>query len=147
MLDNMEEAPIQILEVRPAVDGTGGSITLALSAEASAAIHTALAEQLDRRRAQRLEGAEAVLELREASELVERFKPLAAADAHAIVKFSSDELRSCLLGLTGYVDRMDVDGFQPPELRNRLRLIGDITPVLWDANAAVAAQPLTAHSE
>jgi hypothetical protein len=37
---------------------------------------------------------------------------------------------------------MDVDGFQPPELRERLQVIAEITPVLWDANAA-ASTPLS----
>lgn len=145
MLDPMDELPTQILEVRPAGPDLEASITLAVSSEASRAILTALSEQLDRRRSDSLEEAGEVLELRQATELMERFEALAAAEAHAVISFSPGELRSCLLELTSYADRMDIDGFQPPELRERLALIAEITPVLWDANAAASAQPFPAH--
>jgi hypothetical protein len=145
MLEPMQELPTQILEVRPAGRGLEASITLAVTSQASPAILTALSEQLDRRRSQPLQEAGDVLELRQATELMERFEALAAAQAHAVVSFSPDELRSCLLELTNYADRMDTDGFQAPELRERLRLIAQITPVLWDANAAASAQPSPAH--
>lgn len=141
----MEEVPTQILEVRPGGLGSDKSITLSVSAQAARAILTALAEQLDRRRAQPLEEAHAVRELRQATELVERFEALVAADAHAVVQFSPDELRSGLLELTSYADRTDIDGFQPPELRERLQLIAAITPVLWDANAAASTPLSPAH--
>lgn len=140
----MHEAPVHILEVRPSAPGLAAAITLSVSAAANRAIFTALSEQLDRRRTEPLEGAEAVQELRQAAELVERFEALAGAEAHAVVRFSPDELRSCLLELTGYADRMDIEGFQPPDLRERLGVIGQITPVLWDANAAASVPPLAA---
>ncbi|HET9718897.1 MAG TPA: hypothetical protein VFP55_02350 [Solirubrobacteraceae bacterium] len=137
----MEESAAQILEVRPAEVGGDASITFSVSSQASQAALVALSEQLDRRRAAPLESAEDVQELRQATELVERCEALAATGAHAVVHFSPEELRACLVELTGYVERMDVDGFQPPELRERLRVIGQITPVLWDANAA-ASRPM-----
>jgi predicted RecB family endonuclease len=137
----MEEAPIQILEVRADQPGLDPSITLLVSAEASGALLVALSEQLDRRRIERLEAAEDVQELRQARELVERIESLAAAQAHAVVRFAPEELRSCLLELTSYADRMEVDGFQPPDVRERLQVIARITPVLWDANAASCARP------
>lgn len=142
MLGPMEETTAQILEVRPAESGRDASITLAVSSQASQAALVALSEQLDRRRAEPLESAGDVQELRQATDLVERFEALAAAGAHAVVRFSPEELRACLLELTGYVERMDIDGFQPPELRERLQVIAQITPVLWDANAAVS-RPLS----
>jgi hypothetical protein len=135
----MEEAPAQILEVRPSRADVEASITLAASAEACQAIFVALSEQLDRKRTEPLEGAEHVQELRRAAALVERFEALAGTGAHAVIQLSPEELRACLLELTGYADRMDVDGFQPPELRERLEVIGRINPVLWDANAAASA--------
>ena len=141
MLESMEEMPVQILEVRPEADERGGAITLAVTAGASQALHTALAEQLDRRRAEPLDEVAAVLELRDATALVERFAPLAAAGAHAVVKLSPDELRGCLLGLTDYADRMDLDSFQPLAVRERLEILRQISPVLWDANAAVTTPP------
>jgi hypothetical protein len=144
MLEAMEEAPVQVLEVRPSLGGPEPAITLSVSSQASRAILTALSEQLDRRRSLPLEGAGEVLELRQANELAERFEALVAAAAHAVVRVTAEELRFWLLELTGYVDRMDIDGFQPPELRERLGLIAQITPVLWDANAAAAARPLAA---
>lgn len=145
MLDSVDELPIQVLEVRFAGREGPPSITLSLSADAIRAILTALSEQLDRRRAEPLQEARDVLELRQATELVERFEALVAAEAHAVVSFAPDQLRSCLLELTGYADRMDVEGFQPPELRERLRLIAEITPVLWDANAEASRLPSPAH--
>jgi hypothetical protein len=144
MLDSMEEAPVQILEVQRGGPGLDPSITLSVSADASRALLVALSEQLDRRRAQPLEAAEDVQELRQATELVERIESLVGTQAHAVVRLSPQELRSCLLELTSYADRMDVDGFQAPDLRERLQLIARITPVLWDANAASCGPPLAA---
>lgn len=138
----MEETTAQILEVRPAGSGLEASITLSVSAKANRAAVVALSEQLDRRRLEPLESAEDVRELRQITELVERFEALAAAGAHALVRLSPEELRACLLELAGYVERMDIDGFQPPELRERLQTITQVTSVLWDANAAVS-RPLS----
>jgi hypothetical protein len=52
---------------------------------------------------------------------VERFEPLASARAHAIVCVSDAELRTCLLALTDYADRVDGEHFQPSALRERLQ--------------------------
>lgn len=145
MLESMEELPVQILEVRPAGAGLEPSITLAVSALAGRALLVALSEQLDRRRAEPLEAAQEVHELRQAAELVERIVALAAAEAHAVVRLTPDELRSCLLELTSYADRMDVAGFQPPDLRERLHVLALITPVLWDANAASSVPAAAAY--
>jgi hypothetical protein len=135
----MEDSPLQILEVRS--DGTEAvvTVTAAASADATKAIFVALSEQLDRRRAAPAMSLEDVLALREHTALAERFEPLAHADAHAIVSVSDTELRICLLELTSYAERVDGEHFQPSELRERLRVIAEITPVLWDANAAAAA--------
>lgn len=100
---------------------------------------TALSEQLDRRRREPTVSVEDVLALREDAALVERFEPLAGGGAHAIVCFSEAELRTCLLALMDYADRVDGEHFQPVALRERLQLIAQITPVLWDANATAAA--------
>ena len=142
----MEDSAVQILEARPSGSGIQASVTLSVSAPASRAIFRALSEQLDRRRSEPLEGADDVQVLRRATELVERFGALVAVDAHAVVRFSPEELRSCLLELTAYADRMDTDGFQPPELRERLGVIAQVSPVLWDANAAVSPPPLATQA-
>jgi hypothetical protein len=141
----MQEQPIQILEVRADQQDRSVAITAAVTADASRAIFVALSEQLDRHRRQPTESVEDVLVLREQQSLVERFAPLAGAGAHAIVRFTETELRACLLNLTDYTERVDGDHFQPVELRERLEVIAQITPVLWDANAAAAAaaEPLT----
>ena len=139
----MQETPVQILEVRAGDAERGVTITLAVGEPASRAIFTALAEQFDRRRRTAMETVDEVLALREQAALVERFEPLAAAGAHAVVSFSESELRTCLLDLTDYADRVDGEHFQPAELRERLRVIAEITPVLWDANAAAAARGRT----
>ena len=77
--------------------------------------------------------------LREQQSLVDQFAPLATAGAHAIVRFTSSELRTCLLDLTEYAQRVDGEHFQAAELRERLHVLAQITPVLWDANATAAA--------
>jgi hypothetical protein len=142
----MQEKPIQILEVRADEQDRSVAITAAVTADASRAIFVALSEQRDRHRRQPTESVEDVLVLREQQSLVERFAPLATAGAHAIVRFTESELRACLLDLTDYTERVDGEHFQPVELRERLQVIAQITPVLWDANATAAAaggEPLT----
>jgi hypothetical protein len=135
----MQEHPIQILEVRADEQDRSVAITAAVTAAASGAIFVALSEQFDRHRRQPTESVEDVLMLRDQQLRVEKFAPLATAGAHAIVRFTASELRACLLDLTDYAERVDGDDFQPVELRERLEVIAQITPVLWDANAAAAA--------
>jgi len=136
----MQESPLQILEVRAGgADDAPVTITAAVSAKASEAIFVALSEQRARRRSERAVNAEEVLVLREHVALAERFQPLASAGAHAIVRLSAPELRTCLLELTDYANRVDGEHYQPAELRERVALIARISPILWDANAAAAA--------
>jgi hypothetical protein len=135
----MDENPIQILEVRADEQDRSVAITAAVTADASRAIFVALSEQLDRHRPRPIESIEDVLALREQQSLVERFAPLASAGAHAIVRFTESELRACLLDLTDYAERVDGEHFQPVELRERLKVIDQMTLVLWDANATAAA--------
>ena len=141
----MQESPVQILEVRATGGASPVTITLAVSGEATHAMFTALSEQLDRRRREEIDTVDQVLALREQTTLVERLAPLAAADMHAVVTLIDSELRGCLLELTAYADRVDGEHFQPNELRERLAVLAEITPVLWDANAAAAdvAEPLS----
>jgi hypothetical protein len=135
----MQESPTQILEVRADERDRSVTITAAVTADASAAIFVALSEQLDRHRQHPTESVQDLLVLREQQSLVERFAPLASTRAQAIVQFSESELRGCLLDLTDYTERVDGEHFQTVELRERLRVIARITPVLWDANASAAA--------
>lgn len=135
----MPDAPVQVLEVRAFGGGGQVTITAAVSAAANGAIFTALSEQLDRRRAAPLANLDAVLAMRDQIALAERFEPLSAAGVHGVVSFSETDLRSCLLELTDYAERVDGDHFQPAELRERLQVIAEIVPVLWDANASAAA--------
>jgi hypothetical protein len=142
----MHEHPIQILEVRVDERDRSVAITAAVTAEASAAVFVALSEQLDRHGRRPTESVEDVVALRERQSLAEKFAPLAAAGAHAIVRFTASELRGCLLDLTDYAERVDGEHFQPAELRQRLQAIAQITAVLWDANSSAAAAergPLT----
>jgi hypothetical protein len=135
----MAEDPIQILEVRADDASRSVAITVAVTAGASHAIFVALSEQLDRRRRDTTASVEDVLALRKQIELVERFAPLAASRAHAVVQLNEQELRDCLLDLSDYRERVDGEHFQPAELRQRLRLTSEIIGILWDANATVAA--------
>jgi len=141
----MQETPVQILEVRAGEGERPVTITAAVTANASRAIFIALSEELDRRRREPTVSVEEVLALREQTAMVERFEPLASAGTHAIVQVTESDLRACLLVLTDYADRVDGEHFQAVDLRERLRVIAQITPVLWDANAAAAAvdEPLT----
>lgn len=135
----MPQDPIQILEVRANGMERSVTVTAALTAAAADAIFIALSEQLDRARRYSTESVEDVLALRRRIELVERFAPLARAAAHAIVQLTEDELRGCLLELSDYRERVDGEHYQPVELRQRLQLTVQITAVLWDTNATVAA--------
>jgi hypothetical protein len=133
----MVQTPVQILEVR-AGDGEV-TITAAASAHAIGAIFIALSEQLHRRRGEPTSSVGVVLMLREQAALVERFEPLAGAGAHAVLRLTDADLRICLLALSEYADRVDGEHFQPADLRERLQVIAQMTPVLWEANAAAAA--------
>jgi hypothetical protein len=135
----MAEDPIQILEVRAPDAERPATVTAAVTRDAAHAVFIALSEQLDRRRQQSTESVEDLLALRRRTELVERFAPLAEARAHAIVQFTDEELRDCLLDLNDYRERVDGEHYQPPELRERLRVTGEMIAILWDANASVAA--------
>lgn len=104
---------IQVLEVCRGDDEPGMTITAAIAADAIHAIWTALSEQLDRYGHDRTEHAEDVLTLRAHAALVERLRPLALAEGHAIVSFSQVELRTCLLELTRYVERVDEEHYHP----------------------------------
>jgi hypothetical protein len=121
------------------------TITASVSADASRAIFSALSEQLDRRRREPTANVEDVLVLRQHAGLVERFEQSATAGALALVCFSESDLRACRLRLADYSYRVDGEHFQPADLRERLLVIAQITPVLWDANAtatAVGSEPL-----
>lgn len=135
----MSETALQILEVHAGEPDDPVTITAAVTVDASRSIFTALSEQLDRRSREPTGSVEELLTLRELAALVDRFAPLAAAGAHAIVGFSAVDLRVCLLELTAYVDRVDGEHFQAVELRQRLQVIAQISPVLWDANATATA--------
>ena len=135
----MADDPLHVLEIRGDDPQRPVTITAAVTAAAGHAIFVGLSEQLDRRRAQQLTSADDVVLLRSRIELSERFAPLERAGAHAIVQLTEDELRDCLLELTAYRERVDGDHYLTPDLRERLAVIAQIAPVLWDANATVAA--------
>jgi hypothetical protein len=135
----MPDDPIQILEVRADGAPRPVTITAAVTADAGQAIFIALSEQRDRRRWNPIASPEDVLAVRQQTELVERFAPVASSRAHAIVQLTEDELRACVLDLADYRERVDGEHFQPVELRRRLQITAQILAVLWEANAAVAA--------
>ena len=135
----MPEDPVHILEVRANHAERRVAVTAAVTAGAADVIFIALSEQLDRRRWSSTESVDDVLALRQRAELVERFAPLAKAGAHAIVQLTGQELRACLLELSDYRERVDGEHYQPVELRGRLQLAAEITAILWETNATVAA--------
>ena len=135
----MAEDLIQILEVRAGGVQHPVTITASFNADAGHAIFIALSEQLDRRRAHLIGDTEDALALRQQTELLERFAPLASSRAHAIIQLTDDELRACLVDLAAYRERVDGEHYQPLELRERIQVITEISPVLWDANATAAA--------
>lgn len=143
----MQQTPIEILEVRAADGKRPVTITAAVSADATRAIFTTFSEQLDRRRQEPIASVEEVRVLREHSTFMEQFEPLAAAGAHSVVSFTEQDLRTCLLELSTYADRVDGEHFQPTDLRERLLMIAQIIPVLWDANATAAAAAAAGDAE
>ena len=142
----MEEAPFQILEIRAAEGERPVTVTAAITADGTRAVFSALSEELDRRRREPITGADDVLALREHVALVDRIELPASARSHAIVRFSAADLRACLLALTAFRDRVGGEHFQAADLRARLELIDQITPVLWDANTAAAAMEAPAEA-
>lgn len=135
----MPDDPIQILEVRADGAHRPVTVTAAVTSDAGQAIFIALSEQLDRRRRDLITSPEDVLALRQQTELVERFAPVASSRAHAVLQLTEEELRACLLDLNDYRERVDGEHFQPIELRQRLQMTAQITGVLWEANAAAVA--------
>jgi hypothetical protein len=135
----MPDDPIQILEVRANEAPRPVTVTAAVTADAGRAIFIALSEQLDRRRREPMTSSEDVLALRRRTELIERFAPVASSRVHAVVQLTESELRSCLLDLTDYRQRVDGENFQPIELRQRLQMTARITGALWEANSTVVA--------
>lgn len=143
----IQDASLQLLEVRAAEGARPVTITVAIAAGAIQAICTALSEQLDRDRQARTEKAADVLALRELSALIERLQPLAAADAHAVISFSQDDVDTCLRELSHYIRRADGEGYQAPDLRDRLRVIARIFPILRDAQKEARAAAATGQQQ
>jgi hypothetical protein len=138
---------LQILEVRAPEGERPLTITAAIGPGTIQAICTALSEQLARHGQEPTEKAEEVLKLRERSALVDRLQPLADADAHAFVGFSYGELCTCLVELTRYVQRADGQDYRPPDLRERLQVIGRIFPILSDAEIQASTVAAAASEE
>lgn len=135
----MHERPIHILAVNAGGGQEEAAVTVAVSADAGKAISTAISEQLDRARHLPMASAEDVLAMRAQLHLLEQFAPIVARGAHAVITLTAPEVRRCLLTLTEYAGRVDGEHYQAAELRERIQLIAQITPVLWDANEQTAA--------
>src|ERR1700742_64576 len=114
----MHGHPTQILDVR--ADERAGSVAITASAvtAASAAIFGAISEQLDRHGRRPTESVEDVLALRERQSLAEKFAPLAAAGAHAIGRFTTSELRGCLLDSLTTGSESTASSSSPPNCAN-----------------------------
>lgn len=138
-------AAVQLEEVRGLGPDRPAAVTLSWSAAAIGAAAQAFSEQLARRRSAPLQDAGDVLVLRAQATLGERFQELSIAQASAMVVFDDTELASIRSALCAYVRRVDVDAYQPPELRERIAVLREVTVALCEAiseaRAAVAAGP------
>jgi hypothetical protein len=112
------------------------------SAEA-AALASALSFYLRRRfGADGLEMASDALSLRSVSDLSHRLQSLSSAGMGGRVVLGETDLRALREALCFYVAERDTDSYQPPEERERLQELRELSEPLGDLVAAVpAAQP------
>jgi hypothetical protein len=139
---------VDVQEIRSQGPDRPVAVTASWSAEALQTVAEVVSEQLARLRLTPAEDAGQVLLLRQYATLGERFADHAAAGAHAILAFDDTELSVCASLLNDYLLRVDGDdaGYQPPELRERLRTVqmvhASLSEIISEARAAVrGSQP------
>jgi hypothetical protein len=137
------ELTVDVHEIRSQGPDRPVAVTASWSAQALQTVAAVMSEQLARLRLTPTEDAGQVLLLRQYATLADRFADHAAAGAHAILAFDDTELSVCASLLNDYVLRLDGDGegYQSPELRDRLHAVRQVhsrlSEIISEARAAV----------
>ena len=118
-----------------------------LAAPEAAALSDAVSFYLRRRfGADEVEMASDALSLRCLSELSHRLQSLSAAGLGGMLSLGERELRALRHAVCFYVAERDTESYQPPEERERLQVLGELSEPLGDLVAAVpVAGPSRAH--
>jgi hypothetical protein len=93
--------------------------------------------------------AEKVIELRAAGALADRLDELRGVEGRAPVRLNADQVRMIIEAASSYRSERDVEGYQSPEERERLSVLGGLVDPLFDlladldrADEVLAAQAL-----
>jgi hypothetical protein len=136
------EQTVEAQEIRSQGPDRPVAVTASWSAPALQAVAVVMSEQLSRLRQTTTEDAGHVLLLRQYATLGDRFADPASAGASALLVFDDTELSVCASQLNDYLLRVDGDdaGYQPPELRDRLRIVrlvhSGLCEIISEARAA-----------
>jgi hypothetical protein len=91
--------------------------------------------------------AEKVLELRAAGALADRLDEFRGVEGRAPVRVNADQVRLLIEASAAFVSERDVEGYQPPEERERIAVLSDLVDPLFDlaleldrADGVLAAQ-------
>ena len=140
-----DQLTVEAQEIRSHGPDRPVAVTATWSAPALQAVAAALSEQLARLGQDPVEDADQMLVLRHQTLLAERFADHASAGAHALLAFDDTELSVCANLLNDYLRRVDGDdaGYQPPELREQLRILrlvqASLCEIVSEARAAAVA--------
>lgn len=121
------------------VTDRGPVATFDLSAVQLAAIDAALEAHRIAGYAQRSLEVDDVLALAKLRDVTEQVTPLAAAGAHGTLRVDTDGVRALGHAIAGYLVARDGDGYQPPELRERIAVLDTLTGELFDLAQALEA--------
>jgi hypothetical protein len=97
-----------------------------------AAIADALSWHVNRRFQAGADEAETVLELRATGALADLVDEHRGAEGLAPVRLSGVQVRLLLGAISAYVSERDVDGYQPPEERDRIAEMSGLVDPLFD---------------
>jgi hypothetical protein len=119
---------------------------------AEAAVRGALADALSWHVQRRFQTdsleAEKVIELRAAGALADRLDQFRGEEGRAPVRLGADQVRLIIEASSAYRSERDIDGYQSPEERERLAMLGDLIDPLFDLLAELdrADEVLAAQS-
>ena len=111
-----------------------GRVVAVFTAEAAprAALADALSWHLTRRFQSGDLEADKVLELRAAGALADRLDEFRGAEGRAPVRVNADQVRLLIEAAVSFVGERDVEGYQPPEERDRIAVLSDLVDPLFD---------------
>ena len=111
-----------------------GRVVAVFTAEAPprAALADALSWHLTRRFQSGDLEADKVLELRAAGALADRLDEFRGTEGRAPVRVNADQVRLLIEAAVSFVGERDVEGYQPPEERDRIAVLSDLVDPLFD---------------